>query len=320
MSDVDFFSAAHCPPAASATAVISYESSPVSTAPGSKGRTMSAIPSRRHVLKAGAWAVPAVVVASAAPAYATSTGTDVSAPHCVPTPYELSWSSASWQTAGGAGAAASSGIAMARALVDRANNPDVTVQVSRSFSGGMQAHGDSGTGNNLQISPSNVGGTGSRGLTLYQRYPSSARGAGAGAAQTVVFTFGQNVKELAFTITDIDGTAGQFHDCVTMSLEPHTVTHSSERRRVGGWFNGRYEDVPTTQGRGTASSPLTSVARTAVDNTSDSLGNVRVSFRPEQEIRSFSLTFYNSITGTLSSRGQQAIYLSNFSFTADVCR
>lgn len=278
---------------------------------------MSATLSRRRLIQATAWTAPAVVLASAAPAYATSGATTPRI--CTPTPYELAWSSASWQTVG-AGAAASSGVGAARALNDRAINPNIAVQVTRRFSGQMQAHGDAATGDNMQISPTHVGGTQSRGLTLYQRYRANAQGVGATASQTLDFHFGQEVRELAFTIHDIDGTANQFHDRVTVSLAPQTVTHASERRWVGGWLSGGYQNVPTTEGAGTPASPLTSVARTAVNNASGSLGSVRVAFKPDQKIQSFSLTFFNGVTGSLNLQGQQAIYLSNFSFTADICR
>lgn len=277
---------------------------------------MSVSTSRRSLLRAGAWAAPAVVIATASPAYATSGATPQV---CAPTPYELVWSASSWEIVA-SGAASTVGLAKARALDDRAVNPEIVVTVESTFMGGMEAHQDSSTGQNMRVSPSAVGGTRNKGLALYQRYKSNARGVGAEASQTLTFHFSEKVRGLAFTITDIDGAGGQFHDHVTLSPAPATVTHATRRRWVPtGLLTGRYEDVATTQGAGTSAKPLTSVTRSAVDNTG-SLGNVRVAFQSDQEIRSFSLTFYNGLSGSLDAQGQQAIYLSDFRFTTDICR
>lgn len=311
MSDVDFFSAAHCPPAASATAVISYESSPVSTAPGSKGRTMSAIPSRRHVLKAGAWAVPAVVVASAAPAYA---GSDTGEPdpaqarQCSSLPHVLAWS-----------AAALGGTGNTRTAVARASAPvpsgvtveDVRVTLVSQFHGDMRGLNNR-DGKNMVVTDHQVGGLGTTGLELYQANSTGqARSREADRfldAQTLQVQFDRAVSNLSFTITDIDANPGQFGDRVSITGPEYRVTKPT-----------------SVTGTGRDTSPWSGPAQN-ISHKTDRAGSVTVTFT--QPVQAFSLRFWNASAGInywykarvlTPANGAQAIFLSNMTFTASTC-
>ena len=159
---------------------------------------------RRTVLRGAAWTAPAVVVAGSAPALAASP--------CEPTPVTVDWESARYTRQ-----SATSGYY----TIPLSDDTTITMQISSSFTGGMEpggVAGDGGTANdNLRLSSFIIGGTGERGLVLHQndrRYP---RYAGYNGVQTVTFTFDRQVSTLDFDVTDIDAQRGDFRDAVSVS-------------------------------------------------------------------------------------------------------
>lgn len=285
---------------------------------------------RRALLRGAAWTVPAVTMAAAAPAYATSdqAGTPPNSgvtpgPTCRPVYYRLDWARDWTRPAGGTGT---------RSVLVTPGNTEldewdpVNLTVSSTFFGNMQAL-DIDAARNLAVTQAAVGGTGSRGLTLAQRLSSNdARTTQASHTdrQVVSFTFDRDVTQLSFTITDIDGHeheaartilwwttpgVGQYHDRVHLSLPAEG--------RLGNRVSGQGSDsapwvssiAPNTgsEGQDNASTLATSSSR----------GNVAVTF--SEPVRSFSLAFSNAETRQVNANGQQAIFLSNFSFTASSC-
>lgn len=274
----------------------------------------SPAPTRRTLLAASAWTVPAAVLVSAAPAYANS-----QRPGCLPMSYELNWGqSGAWsysltgnQTPGN-GAGQILATPVAAPAQGQVFDP-LAITFTNTFAGQMRRAGDFTEGNMI-VTPQGVGGTGARGLEMWQQMGSStSRSANAvqNDRQTITFDFGREVTNLSFTITDIDAHQpdtwsgrGQYRDAVYVSEAPTSVALGSR-----------------VQGSGTASSPwapnVATGTSTGLDNSSDNRGNVRLTYAGP--IQALSVTFYNSETRSLTSNGSQAIYFTNFTFTANSC-
>lgn len=266
---------------------------------------MPATPSRRHLLKAGAWAAPAVVLASAAPAYATSTRPTRA---CSNVLHLLNWSTASM-----------SGTATIRTAWARPSAPvpvgstveDVRVTLTSAVAGNMVRLNNRG-GQNMTVTSHQVGGLGTVGLELYQGISTGRARSDASQrnkdVQSLSVVFDREVTGLSFTITDIDSGAGQFADRVAIEGAAYTAT--------------RFGDV---NGDGTAARAW-SGSTTNVDHKTSGDGNVKVTFT--QPLTAFSLRFWNASSGSttwygaqnvLANNGAQAIFLSNLSFTASTC-
>lgn len=274
---------------------------------------MSVSTSRRSLLRAGAWAAPAVVIASASPAYATSGA--ISRPNPAPAPARVCANvlhMLTWSTAG------MSGTGSVRTAVARPSAPvpagtsvtDVNVTLRSTFFGNMGALVNN-NGKNMTVTSHQVGGLGTVGLELYQGITTGRARAKAADrhldAQTLEVVFDRPVNGLSFTVTDIDGQAGQFSDRVTVTGATYTESHGS-----------------TVSGNGTAADPWRGPASNVSHETSGQ-GNVKVTFT--QPVTAFSLRFWNADAGTsgwlsqnvLSNNGAQAIFLSNLQFTASTC-
>lgn len=241
-------------------------------------------PSRRGLLAATAWSVPTVLVASAAPAFATS------GPVCQTAYHRVSWVRANYPQP----------VSSMTAVGTPATAAAVAVTFESTLSG-MSAFTDSSDSTaNMTVSPYDVGGLGERGLTLQQQLPSGTRST-RGRYQQVLFQFTRPVKGLSFTITDIDGRSGQYRDVIELSPAPASVAHQG------------------TQGRGTAASPLRSLQNANVDVRAGG-GNARVSFGADQELVAFTLTFGNAdTTWWPTNRGQQAVFITDMTFTTSTC-
>lgn len=273
---------------------------------------MSATPSRRHVLKAGAWAAPAVVLASAAPAYATSNGGAVlPAPAplrvCKDVPHQLIWSTAAMRGAGSTRTA----VARSSAPVPAGTSvTEVAVTLKSTFVGNMSGLNNR-NGKNMTVTGHEVGNLGTVGLELYQGISTSRARAEATDrhldAQVLEVVFDRPVSGLSFTITDIDGAVDQFADRVSVSGATYTETHAR-----------------TVSGSGSTDDPWTGPASNVSHQTSAE-GNVKVTFT--QTVTAFSLRFWNAEDGrwwlgtnnVLKQNGAQAIFLSNLSFYASTC-
>lgn len=188
----------------------------------------------------------------------------------------------------------------------------LSIVFTNTFFGRMRRAGDFTEGNMI-VTPGGVGGTGRRGLEMWQQQTSTGpRNANAvhNDRQTITFDFGRPVTGLSFTITDIDGyrtntrNTGQYRDALYVSQPPTSVTLGSR-----------------VQGAGTQASPWTSnqvpSTSSALDNATDGRGNVTLTYAGP--VQALSVTFYNTETRALTGSGSQAIYFTNFSFTANSC-
>lgn len=275
---------------------------------------------RRTLLRGTAWSVPVVAITAAAPAYANSA--------CGELPYRVNWNASGasgWTYAAAANGLSGTGHIHATPSVTPAPGQQTdafVVSVTNQFHGRMRALANT-SATNMQVTEGNVGGTGSRGLTLAQNLNTNAERNydTHNDRQVITFTFDRDVTELSFTITDIDGykvsdgffgfgAAWQYRDNAYVSL-PTTATLGD---RVSGSGTAsqpwRSNIEPNTDTEGTATASSLSIT--------SNRGNVALQFA--QAVRSFSLTFYNSETRVRRSNGQQAIYLTNFSFTANSCK
>lgn len=148
--------------------------------------------SRRRVLTSSAWAVPAVTVASAAPAFAGSGATPL-------VDYVLDWPGSGYQY----DSARAAYVAYAVPLVADPAHERVLVTIRSSFAGGMEAHDHDGF-SNMTISSATVGGLGVRGLTLAQRQSGSSYPLFNDRHQKLEFSFDRSVSNLRVPVADVD--------------------------------------------------------------------------------------------------------------------
>ncbi|MBE7324516.1 hypothetical protein IEQ44_07615 [Nocardioides sp. Y6] len=281
-----------------------------STPSTSSASTMPS-PTRRTLLAASAWSVPVVALASAAPAYASS--------GCLTTSYQLNWGEQGAWTYGLTGPATpGNGVGQIVAMpvsapvAGQVFDP-LSITFTNTFHGSMQRSGNLTTEGNMIVTPGAVGGTGARGLEMWQQMGSTASRTASTVhndRQTITFDFGRPVTNLSFTITDIDAhqpatsTNGQYRDAVYVSQAPTSFSLGSR-----------------VTGQGTQASPwtpnVTTSSSTGLDNGTDNRGNVRLTYAGP--IQALSVTFYNTETRRLSSNGSQAIYFTNFDFSANSC-
>lgn len=251
-----------------------------SLAPSSPAR-----PSRRAVASALAWSVPVVAVGAAAPRAAASP--------CPPQAYTLDWS----QSTGTVYTRSSSQSGTAVVDPDGAGPvAPVTLSISSTLTGAMSTGNESGTQNqNLRVSPTTVGGTSSRGLQLEQTVTGSRSSApGRSARQTVTFTFSEPIRDLRFTMTDIDATQGDFIDMVELSPG----------------FTSAYDDR-YLRGNGTQASPLRPVYW-GDRPTSSNLGNATITYAGP--LTSFTIVYWNAESQFSNADRNQIVTFTNFDF------
>lgn len=242
-------------------------------------------PSRRGLLTAAAWTVPTVVVASAAPAYATSNAA------CVTATYSVPWTRANYPAP--ITSVQTSGIPAA--------GPVVALSLSSVFKGMVAFRDDRDRSANLTVSEYKVGGLNDEGLTIQQQLPVGVSSTSRARYQEVCLNFTHPVKGLSFTITDIDGTSGQYRDQIVLSPPPLPIQHMG------------------TTGEATESKPLMSKTNSNV-GVKVSGRNARVSYPADEELSAVTLTFWNGDAGkNLRNRGQQVIFITDMTFRASSC-
>lgn len=171
--------------------------------------------SRRAVARGTVWAVPVVLAASAAPAYAAS--------NCLPV--TLYWSAF-----------------VNDALFNSTTVGGVRVSLRQANIVNPQDVNYDGEPNNGRIYGSTLGGT-SKSLT-FAVYPTFG-----GAGTTPTISFDQPVTDVQFTFLDIDASVG-FQDQVTISTPGYTVVSmGSTITRSGNTFSGNGL-VPSTSTSG----------------------------------------------------------------------
>lgn len=247
-------------------------------------------PSRRAVVRGAAWSVPVVSMAVTAPAYAAST--------CRDGAYQIRWASDFNGT---------TKIATANRIstsgTGSVGNAALTMTVTSKFNGTMQA-GSKGGYSNLNVSPDNIGGLGTHGLTIMQRSSQRAlETPRANQNQVVTLTFSRPVWDLKFTLTDIDALSGQYQDRIMISSPPASYTLASQ-----------------VSGGGTSGSPW---APTGTDIAQDPVtgagGNVNLDYTGSPAASVYILTYWNDQSGNLSSNGLQGVFVSNMTFSSETC-
>ncbi|MFC6153086.1 hypothetical protein [Nocardioides yefusunii] len=291
-------------------------------------------PSRRAVIRTAAWTAPAVIVAGNTPAFAASGTTSTAA--CAPMYYSLDWGTSDYTTTAGSlvpttnsitSSSSSGTVTVSPTGVAATTATKIRMTVNSSFTGRTRGLNVSNF-RNMTLShsyggSSDVGGTGKVGLTLMQRLSNSTSN-GRNSRQTLTITFEKPVKNLSFTITDIDAynpnPSYQYTDAVLVTGNQPNATGGAGVAVLPDRFTHDTTTNHGTQGSGTAASPLTSRnngrSGTAVDTNSRG-GNVIVHFPTDTEVKTVTVEFWNNRSGSVTSNGQQAIFLTDFTFTRD---
>lgn len=262
----------------------------------------TAMPSRRNVVRTAAWTVPVLAASVAAPAYAAS-----------PCDASYTWR-LDWGNDQATDALTTSYPAQpttngnARSATATITGPSGTAPMSVGFTS-TTAGADTRTTNNLRVVSNgygNVGDSGSTGLYLQHQGITSGRD---DSRQEVLVTFGRTVYDLRFTITDIDSSTsgGGFYDHVELT---GNRTGTPTRGGNGRWWNPFFNYV---EGDGTEASPwrMLDNSTVATDN-GDDRGNIAVHY--PGPVSGFTLTYYST-----RGSGNQAIWLTDFTFTARSC-
>lgn len=293
---------------------------------------------RRALLRGAAWSVPAITLAAAAPAYADSTQTGspgegglepapgAPALVCRDVAHRLLWDASTWTyaTTNRQGDGTGTVLALPGEQYPAGTKVDpFTITVKNTFHGNMrprEAQGTQGLEGNMRVAPHNIGGTNRRGLEMWQALThNNPRTASTvhNDRQTIDFDFGREVRNLQFTITDLDAhkyrDEGWFQDARWQYVDNAYLSINASRAVRGDRVTGSgTQSVPWRSSRNS------DTTTSALNNTTSSNGNVQVTL--DGPVRAFSLTFYNSETRELGGNGGQAIYLSDFTFTASTCK
>jgi hypothetical protein len=252
-------------------------------------------PSRRSFVRAAAWSVPVVSLASAAPAFAASpcdprVGAVIDWDNPATTTHirESFWKSVTTYDPDGNGTV-----------------PSITLTTEASYAGNMKSGPEFGNiVNDSLLLQNNVGGLNQAGLVMYQSTTSTGVGT-FNDRGVYTFTFTRPVTNLTFTVTDVDSGGNQYWD--RLMLTPG--------------FTQQFRAAALT-GAGTQADPYRATnANAPVNDFTSSNGNVRVTY--PGAISSFTITYWNESAnlgnqpGTLNN--QQAIFLSDLTFDYKPC-
>ena len=262
------------------------------------------LPSRRNVVRTAAWTVPVVATSITVPAYAAS---------CASTTYDwrLDWQdnlpsdgfTTSYSVVKPNGAnAVHVGTAT---IVGPAGSSPVTVTFRNSVVGTDRRHPTNLTVENT----TDIGNLGAqeRGLLLWNTNISAGRDANR---QVLEVTFNRSVSNLKFTITDIDTSSGNYRDRVELSGNRTGVATSRPGNGNGTYVVGTgYAGTENNDSEGPWRMYTNNLA---ADDSGDDRGNIAVTYNAP--VTGFRLDYWNQ-----SGTGQQAIFLSDFTFTATGC-
>lgn len=239
-------------------------------------------PSRRALVHGAAWSVPVVTVAAAAPAFAAS-------PCVTDQDLTLDWGTTTYaknnENLGTASVTGGAGV----------------TPVTVSFASAKNGTGVRAASNLTVTSQTNVGGqgTGQKALELFHSQPSTT---GRANRQDVTITFDRPVTGLSFTISDIDSLDSNGNDNDYVDYVELTGVYSAQK--AAGLL-----------GAGTVADPWRMQNTNNSIDTTSSAGNVRVTY--SGPVTSITLSFYNGAHN--NAKGQHAIYLNDFTFTAKGC-
>lgn len=265
-------------------------------------------PTRRALIGATVWSVPAISVASAAPAFAASS--------CVPAIWEFRFTADNWE------AAASPAAPFYRQMVGQATplrpavgegvliDESVTVDAITLTAGAVSVGASrpwnlNEPGNvlhNMEVTQATggVGGSGNQGLGLLQEYP-GVTGVTAGDYQEITFTFSREVTDLSFNICDVDNSGSQYVDLVSIVPAPTSAVLATGLEGAG---------TTSLPWRTSASAPTQQVGNTT------GLRNVKVTYAAATSV---TIRFWNGVTSGLTGRGQHGIFINDISFKANTC-
>ncbi|CUR62238.1 exported hypothetical protein [metagenome] len=260
------------------------------------------LPSRRNVVRTAAWTVPVVAAAVGAPAFAASCGTTSYT-------WRLDWGNETTDDAFSTAypSAPTTNAQGVRAGTATITGPAGTTPMTVSFTS-TSVGTDTRTNNNLRVDAGtypSIGGTGGTGLLLQHQNITSGR---ANSRQEVVIAFGRPVTNLQFSVTDIDsndqqGNNNDFYDQVELT---GTRSYTFTSRGGGNTY---------VIGAGTQNDPWHMYNDDTVANDSGAnsdRGNVNLTY--PGPVSSITLTYWTS-----RGSGNQAIFLSDFTFTAMGC-
>ncbi|MCG7423100.1 hypothetical protein MHY29_09775 [Micrococcus sp. ACRRV] len=271
----------------------------MSWSPMTPDRNTDTVPAldRRRVVQGLAWTAPAVAVATAAPAFATS-------PRCFKT-VDVVWSDMGYKRTSATSAtyttADPDGTGPMRPL---------TLTVENTYKGSNIQFGNQfGTENtNLAVQSGSVGGYRNP-LVLHQSPLSNKAKSNdrIDANKTITtFTFDRPVTSLTFSITDIDSAVNDFVDGVAVS-SPTPFTTSKANATTAG-----------LQGAGTLADPWRPNRFDNSISNSSTNGNGTVSFT--SQVTSFEIHYWNQTAASYASvDGDQKIFISNLSLTYNAC-
>lgn len=210
-------------------------------------------PRRRSLIRGVAWAAPTMAAAVAAPAIAVSTP-------CAETDVTLNWGMSAYSGTPSATSTFTTNVRF-NPTASSTNNPDLnnpmTATIVHRWFGNARGDGPNGT-----ISTFNVGGTNQVGYYLRQQVgPNGATAPTTADYQTIQVTFSEVVRNLRFSITDIDRVwapgAYDFIDGVSLtSSSPFTSRAPSGSTVTGAGnllvaveeFSGRQQERRRTWG------------------------------------------------------------------------
>lgn len=246
---------------------------------------------RRRVVRGSAWAAPAIVVGAAAPRAAASP--------CPPVSYTIDWSNSSFVRT-------SSTNASIRATSQNASAPQITLTVTAEYTGAMKSGSETpGDTSPASLTASGqVGGSFTSGLRIVQSVTTpdySTPKRAARGTYTFAFTGADgkpvSVSNLAFTVTDIDSTTGDFWDVVELS----------------GTFSSTAASGVTVTGAGTTSFRATATSSNAPVADTSSAGNLNVTYQAPTS--SVTLTYWNNAQSFTGVDRNQGICIAGMKFS-----
>lgn len=265
------------------------------------------VPSRRGVLRAAAWTVPAVTVAAATPAFAASSpfaactvthALVINAAQGIPTVTDndraVVWSTSPVPVVAGG-------------LQDPVSSVE-TVAVSIDTS--MVTGYFQGTGSNGHFLVTNLAQTGAAPMAVGTALKFATRQVANTAAATemrIVLRFSAPVRNLRFTLTDIDdnGTSNSQRDQVWVeSMDGATPAFTFQRAASS-----------VVTGSGTASAPWGTSGATGNVGNNETRGNVLVTTASGLEFEEMELRFKN--VASSSSARSNTINIGNISFETE---
>ena len=261
---------------------------------------------RRTLVAAGAWTIPVVAAATAAPAYAAS-------PCEKNYSYLVDWKAAGWfaRTSANSGSAAANSIAaggqamsigFASAFIGAANGYTLDPAYNLSVPGPSAGGALPNVTNLGNIVPNGA----ERGLCLQHTASTTATVANGSPdrGQELTVSFPRDVTDLSFWLVDIDSTSTGYWDRVRFTTQPAVAPGSPSANVFGNSFG----TAPFQYGNG---------KKPTDSNIDENTANARVQVSFAGPVRTLVMQYWNASYS--SGTSIQRIYLHNLRFTAKGC-